>query len=109
MNRALRLQDLEILFCIRFFITDLYSQLKNEYKQLIAQVYRGQAISVEELNLIRDNIGQFLSMNSFLSTSVNRQVSMSFAKQITITSELTRILFEFQIDKILDRMHSFNI
>ena len=107
LNRALRFQDLHILFSMRFFITDLYSQLTDEHKKLAVQVYRGQAISVEELNLIRENIGQFLSMNSFLSTSVNRQVSMSFAKQITVTSELTRILFEFHIDSQIENTRPY--
>lgn len=103
LNKSLRLQDFDILFSMRFFLTDLYYQLNDEYKKnlnsnLLIQVYRGQAIHINELNLIKDNIGEFLSMNSFLSTSNNKDISINFAKQIIVNDEITRILFEFNID-----------
>jgi tetratricopeptide (TPR) repeat protein len=95
---------------MRFFITDLYFQLNDQFlneNSSDIHVYRGQAISINELNLIRENIGEFLSMNSFLSTSKNREISMNFAKQIIPTSELTRILFEFNINRHIENIRPY--
>ncbi|CAF0910352.1 unnamed protein product [Adineta ricciae] len=103
LNKALRLQDISTLFLMRFFIKDLYSELLHEYNHnlevALQYVYRGQAIDVQEVKLIRENLGEFLSFNSFLSASEDRQISMNFAKRIPITSDLTAILFEFELNK----------
>jgi tetratricopeptide (TPR) repeat protein len=106
LNKALRIQDFDLLFVLRFFITDLSEQLTDEYERYlreiptrdIIRVYRGQIISVEELKLIQSNIGQFISMNSFLSTSLLRRTALSFINTIEINNEFDRILFEIDID-----------
>jgi tetratricopeptide (TPR) repeat protein len=87
----------------------LYRQLSEEHanylishtsttEESILRVYRGQAIAVGELNLIRESRGAFISFNNFLSTSTNQMMAKSFAKGATIVDGLTRVLFEFQID-----------
>ncbi len=107
LNKALREANLDILLGLRFFINDLYLNLCYHQKQFLSSrdsenpilcVYRGQAISVEELNLIRESQGAFISFNNFLSTSTIKKTSISFAKRAILTEELTRILFEFSID-----------
>ncbi|CAF0960412.1 unnamed protein product [Didymodactylos carnosus] len=105
--KALRDSDYNVLFALRFFITDLHKQLAEEHETFrrsynsddpILRVYRGQAIAIDELNLIRNSIGEFLSIQNFLSTNTDREVAAFFAKQVTPTSELTRIVFQFNID-----------
>ncbi|CAF1242596.1 unnamed protein product [Didymodactylos carnosus] len=108
LNKALRCQDFDILIAFRFFIIDLYRQLTNEHAQYlrtlstdddpILRVYRGQGIGVDELHLIRESVGEFLSMNSFLSTTTNPATARRFAKYVTPTNHLQRIQFEFVID-----------
>ena len=106
LNKALRLQEFDTLFALRFFITDLSQQLMKEYERClremptrdIIRVYRGQAMSFDELKLIQANIGQFISMNSFLSTSLQRETAVSFLDLIEVNSEVDRILFEIDID-----------
>jgi tetratricopeptide (TPR) repeat protein len=106
LNKALRIQDFNILFSLRFFLTDLSKQLTNEYERYlremptrdIIRVYRGQAIGLDELKLIQSNVGQFISMNSFLSTSHQRQIAVSFLETIELTNDIGRILFEIDID-----------
>ncbi|CAF3406733.1 unnamed protein product [Rotaria socialis] len=107
LNKGLREADLDILFGLRFFLVDLHNQLKEEHDKYlrlfvssdpILQVYRGQAIAVEELNLIRENQGQLISFNNFLSTSTNHNIAISFAKSAPLAEGLTRILFKFHID-----------
>ncbi|CAF4216007.1 unnamed protein product, partial [Rotaria sordida] len=106
MNKALRVQDFDTLFALRFFITDIAKQIKNEYEKFIRmsdtrnviQVYRGQIIGIDELELMKNNIGEFLSMNSFLSTSRDRSTALHFARLTPVIDGIQRIIFEIQID-----------
>jgi tetratricopeptide (TPR) repeat protein len=106
MNKALRVQNYDVLFALRFFITDIAKQLKNEHEKYIRtsdtrnviRVYRGQAIGVDELELMKNNVGEFLSMNSFLSTSRNRSTAAHFARMISTNDGNQSILFEIEID-----------
>jgi tetratricopeptide (TPR) repeat protein len=109
MNKALRVQDFDMLFAFRFFITDIAKQLKLEYENFIRtngnrnliRVYRGQLISIEELELMKNNIGEFLSMNSFLSTSRNRTTAFEFTQVPRRRDHMRPILFEIEIDPCL--------
>ncbi|CAF1051396.1 unnamed protein product [Didymodactylos carnosus] len=61
LNKALRTQDIDTLFTFRCFITDLYHQMKYLHDNstcTIDRVYRYQLISPEELNNLRNSIGQ---------------------------------------------------
>ncbi|CAF0859882.1 unnamed protein product [Adineta steineri] len=109
LNKALRESNYEVLLALRFYINDLYEQLKFEHEKFlnsynndddpILRVYRGQAISNQELYYIRKNVGQYISMQSFLSTSVTRETALFFAQASAIPSdEKTRIVFQFNID-----------
>ncbi|CAF1544197.1 unnamed protein product, partial [Didymodactylos carnosus] len=61
--------------------------------------YRGQGISEEELTLIRENIGEFISMNSFLSTSTIEQTGQFYSEANKTENGLMKcILFKFDID-----------
>ncbi|CAF1170933.1 unnamed protein product [Adineta steineri] len=106
LNKALRNQNFDLLFALRFFITDLSNQLRKEYEHYlrkmptrdIIRVYRGQAIDLNELKLIQSSIGEFISMNSFLSTSLEYKTALSFLQSIKPNNEIDRILFEIDID-----------
>ncbi|CAF1160522.1 unnamed protein product [Didymodactylos carnosus] len=105
LNKALRIQDIDILFAFRFYITDIFNKLDEEHKKfknsLIEQfirVYRGQVISTDEFNRMRKSIGEFISINSFFSTSQNRQLALEFINTITPTNDLKQILFEITVD-----------
>ena len=49
LNEALRKQNLESLFLLRFFIRDINHGLKTNQWQSPTTVYRGQLISTEEI------------------------------------------------------------
>ncbi|CAF1253126.1 unnamed protein product [Didymodactylos carnosus] len=51
-----------------------------------------------EFDKVRANVGGFLSMNSFLSTSKNRNVALSFAQQSTHRPHVESVLFEIGVD-----------
>ncbi|CAF4766950.1 unnamed protein product [Rotaria sp. Silwood1] len=117
MNKALRVQDFDMLFALRFFITDIAKQIKSEHEKFIRtsddrniiQVYRGQLIENDELELIKKSIGEFVSMNSFLSTSRKRSTALRFTRITRRTNNLQSIIFEIKIDPRLQTKAFANI
>ncbi|CAF1439837.1 unnamed protein product [Adineta steineri] len=106
MNKALRVQDFDMLFAFRFLITDIAKQIKNDHDKFIRTsdtrnkflVYRGQIIGKDELELMKNSVGQFLSMNSFLSTSRDRSTALHFSRLTPVISGVERVIFEIEID-----------
>jgi len=99
LNRASRIQDIRIMRSLQFFIHDLYQQLKvlqREQHELPTRVYRGQVMSKQEVRILKNSQGQFISMNSFLSTSLDRQISLLFVS--SESNDLYHVLFEIDID-----------
>ncbi|UJR11075.1 hypothetical protein I4U23_015257 [Adineta vaga] len=68
------------------------------------RLYRGQLMSKEEFQVLQDSVGEFISMNSFLSTTLNRQVARSFLGD---SNDLERVLFEINTDPRLDNIKPF--
>ncbi|CAF1261651.1 unnamed protein product [Didymodactylos carnosus] len=107
LNKALRLQDIDLLFSMRFFIKDISQQLKDEHRKFagkngVMRVYRGQAVATEEINKLRCGEGQLISFNSFLSTSLNKDAALIFARQIAPADTLQRVFFEIKVDTRLE-------
>ena len=79
LNKALRVQDTEVLYKFRFFIKDLHFQIKNlnsesVYHSSTITVYRGQGMSNNDFQRLQKNIGGLLSIHSFWSTSLDPQI-----------------------------------
>lgn len=105
LNKALRTNDIDVLFLMRFFIQDIENQLRsNQYSSSI-RVYRSQLISKTELDLLRNSIGQLICMNSFLSTSLNRQRALAFLQS---SKDYQSILFIIDADPSLKGIRSFS-
>ncbi|CAF0762527.1 unnamed protein product [Didymodactylos carnosus] len=107
LNKALRLQDIDLLFSMRFLIKDISQQLKDEHRKFIEKkgvmrVYRGQAVATEEIDKLRCGEGQLISFNNFLSTSLNRDEAVMFARQIVSSNTLQRVFFEIKVDTRLE-------
>ncbi|CAF1465486.1 unnamed protein product, partial [Didymodactylos carnosus] len=102
LNRALRTQNIDLLFTFGFVIKDVHEQLKQLQQSTdtdpILEVYRGQVMKTKELERIKESIGEFISMNSFLSTSRNRSVSLKFASSRASSGDLQPVLFEISAD-----------
>lgn len=70
LNKALRTQNIGMIFKYRFFITDLHVQLNELFKgngsvlDETSVVYRGQTISSDELEKIKNNVNSLISMNT---------------------------------------------
>ncbi|CAF1431777.1 unnamed protein product [Adineta ricciae] len=96
LNKALRVQNIDILFLFRFFIIDLQQQLAKYRCTMPIRLYRGQKMCKDEVQMLRNSIGRFVSFNSFLSTSTDSSVAHKFLMQTSGEGE--RVLFQIDAD-----------
>ena len=101
-NKALRSSDVEMMFKMRYFLTDLYVQLDTIYKQsqdfyrrpIIEKLYRGQTMLKTEFNYFQKITGQIISINTFFSTTTSLQIALLFANSSGNSDEnFLRIVF----------------
>lgn len=114
LNKALRYRNLELLFLLRFFIVDIFQQLKTKCEQQRAEqqqhdghsrristllVYRGQLISSKEMGNLTHSTGEFVSTNAFMSATLKESVAREFLdKSPEDPSQASKsILFEIEI------------
>ncbi len=95
LNKALRQQNIDLLFLFQFFIVDVREQLKKCRSKSAIKVYRSQLMSNNELKKLRDAVGKFISINSFLSATKARQKAVSFFEKI---DGFEQVLFEIDAD-----------
>ncbi len=98
LNKALRVQNIDLLILFHSLITDIYQQLKDNQCLSPIHVYRSQIISDDELNTLRESIGKFISINSFLLTSTNHHAVLGFLRDCHVLDGLHRVLFEIDAD-----------
>ena len=103
-NRALRKQNIETIFTFFPFIGDLHDQVITLHDEFLEfgpsptlTVYHGQHMKIDELQKIKENLNGLLSMNSFFSTSFDRNVSRCFALK-NDDIKVVSILYEIIID-----------
>ena len=102
LNRALRTQNLDVIFNMGFFIQDLHRQItqlysEQNYKQIL-KVYRGQGIFNTEFTKIVRNKGGLISFNNFLSTTYDGALARVRAESAQDDPELTGVYFVIEID-----------
>jgi tetratricopeptide (TPR) repeat protein len=105
LNRALRTFDIEITIKMGFFIRDLHRCIEklhaeqlSKHKSKLFIVYRGQGLTRTDFEQMTRSRGGLISFNNFLSTSLNRSVSLSFAERNRLDPDLIGILFQMTID-----------
>jgi tetratricopeptide (TPR) repeat protein len=101
LNKALRIQNIDLLFLFRFYIRDIEKKLyvlHQHQRRSRVRVYRGQFMSKEELNVLKDSIDKLISVNSFLSTTSNRDVASVYSGSSSTDDTLEKVLFEIDAD-----------
>ena len=104
-NKALRIQDVDMIFLFRFIIRDiddLLKQLQHNQSKNPIRVFRGQLISSDELEKLRQDVGKLLSMNSFFSASMIREQALMFLNKHLVPQNIQRVLFEIDADPQTD-------
>jgi len=95
LNGSLRNQEIHMTFLFRSFIFDIYHQLQLYQSKHSLKVYRSQLMSNDELKSLKERIGQFISVNSFFSTSTDYDQANLFLRG---SDDLERVLFEIHAD-----------
>ena len=98
LNSILRTENIHWMFLYRSFTLDLQEQLKKYQLNKIIEVYRAQIISKEELENLKKSIDQFISINSFFSTTSNYSKALSFFQLSKSTEDTEKILFQIEAD-----------
>ena len=101
-NRALRTEDIDLLYTFRYFISDLSRNLSIEYELLkdlldsTITLYRGVKLVNEETKKLKENIGKLISTNGYLSASFSKDVALTFSGEST--EDATSVLFQIKYD-----------
>lgn len=102
LNKALRTQDIEIIIKMGFFMRDMHHQIVHLRSLSTMKdpfiVYRGQGMLSVEFEKMANNYGGLLSFNSFLSTSLDRNIALFFANKTQRNPDVIAILFQMTID-----------
>jgi len=61
-------------------------------------VYRGQGLSQADFHKLKNTEGGLMSFNNFLSTSLDREVSLVFAQSDPNNSDVIGVLFQITVD-----------
>ena len=104
LNKTLQVQNFDLLFSLRFVINDIYRQLKQNQCQSSVRAYRGQLMTNDELDIFQQSKGNFLSNNSFLSTTTCRRKVL---KSLNNSNDLHRVLFVIDADPRLVQSKPF--
>ena len=104
LNRGLRLMDTEIIIKIGFFIRHLQKHMDKVHREQQTKnpltveftVFRGQGLSHEHFDKMKQSKGGLMAFNNFLSASRSLEVSVHFAWQSN--SDPIAVLFVMKID-----------
>ncbi|CAF4405818.1 unnamed protein product, partial [Rotaria sp. Silwood2] len=95
---ALRRQNIHMIFLYRAFISDIHRQLQYYQAKKPLRVYRSQMISSEELNNLKQCLGQYMSINSFFSTSTDYDKAIWFLGSADTSKNLEQVIFIINAD-----------
>ncbi|CAF1141835.1 unnamed protein product [Adineta steineri] len=109
LHQALRMEDIDTIFKLRYYIYDLHNQLAQLHTsylrslpsdQPILTLYRGQRMKTTELTRLQENINKFISTNGFLSTTHNVAAAIFFAGDgcLNDLDEEISVLYQITID-----------
>jgi len=98
-NKALRTEDIDLLYVFRSFIVDLSENLRllaiaqSSINKEILYLRRGLTLSKNEIDELHSNIGNYISPNGFMSASRCFQVANIYG---------TNAIFDIEVDTRLN-------
>ncbi|CAF1372289.1 unnamed protein product [Adineta ricciae] len=107
LNRALRKLDVDVILKMGFFLQDLHRQISQLHSEQMInnekfRVYRGQSLSTKDFETLTRSSQGLMSFNSFLSTSLDRNVAFVYAESSVHIQDTIGVLFTMSIDASLD-------
>jgi hypothetical protein len=102
-NHVLRHQRYDIIYQYRHAIIDLIERLRqfspSEDDSLSLVLYRGQFMTIFELEKMKNNVGELVSSTSFLSTTMNGELAQIFAGDGSYPDPcLASVIFKIHLD-----------
>ncbi|CAF1449679.1 unnamed protein product [Didymodactylos carnosus] len=105
LNEACRTGDIDQIYIFRNFISDFLQQLQELHSEFIdalcgitIKVHRGQAISSNELEHLRQKVGKLYSTNTFLLATDGIEAALAFSGIDSQHPQFESVLFEYTID-----------
>ena len=102
-NKALRTQYVQTLYSMRTFIRHLHQQLielcpVNDKTQStpILTLYRGQRMSFDDFEKLKNHESGLFSVSNFFSTSATKDVALVYAGESN--DETIAMIFELSVD-----------
>ncbi len=108
LNKALRDENIDLLYRFRFILRDLGCQLGKYRSSALIRVYRSQLMSKEELQMLKNSTGKLISINSFLSTSINADQTRLLLHSVDFSDDTEKVLFEIEGDPQLRHSRPFS-
>lgn len=108
LNKALRRQDIHLLYLCRFIIHDIEKLLEKYKCSTPIRVYRTQLLSNEEVQMLKDSLGDYISIKSFFSTTLERDLARFYGTSSCISNDLECIHFEIDADPQLNNIKPFS-
>lgn len=108
LKSALYNQDMITLILLRFFLVDIERQLKENRCTSRMRVYRTQSIPANQLELLKDSLGDFIAINGFLSAVPNRQMALLLFTESSGSNGSAQVLFEIDADPSVTGAKSFS-
>ncbi|CAF4412841.1 unnamed protein product [Rotaria socialis] len=123
-NHALRSENVDLLYAYRFFISDLSAEIKRwqtvqqtDSGTVISKIknglgsriklFSGQRLRKGELEKLKQSIGTIISINGFLSTSMDLSEAKEFTKRAMQFPDMQQVIIEISFDTSLQEMNVF--
>ncbi|CAF1447726.1 unnamed protein product [Rotaria sordida] len=106
-NESLRIESIDLIFKLRYFINDLHNQLAQmqiDFLRLfpsnvfILTLYRGLTMDWNQLEELGRNKGNLVSTNSFLSTTNDYEAARFFAGDGNVDRDYVSVIFEISVN-----------
>ncbi|CAF1077751.1 unnamed protein product [Adineta steineri] len=101
------LQNIHLLYLFRFLIRHIGKQLTKNRCQTSIRVYRAQLMTNNEIEMMQNSLGEFISINSFFSTSFNYDKAREFFLKTDNLNEYKRVCFVIDADPTIENVNAF--
>ena len=97
-NKSIEKQDFDLFHEFHFILCDLRLQLQLNPCAISMHTYRAQILSLNDINLFKNSIGNFVSIGKALLTNSNYEQTCAFLRCSSVKADYHRVLFDIQID-----------
>lgn len=106
LKQSLRTKNLQSMLFLRFFIRDLKQQIDKHQSSSNHRLYRSQLMCKGDLESFMKYTGGFLSINTFLSASPNREQTRTYLSSVSSSETMEKVLFEININSQTNQVFS---